>query len=87
MAACGLCPHAWWDEVPTGAAQSSGGNDVWVAGTDYSGFPPTTLVEHWDGTSLTRAQTPNPPGADIALSAISADSSTDVWAVGTPGFP
>lgn len=73
--------------VQLNAVASTSGNDVWVAGTDYSAWPPATLVEHWDGTALSRVASPNPPGVVIALSGISADSPNDVWAVGTPGFP
>lgn len=74
-------------DVQLNAVASTSGDDVWVAGTDYSDWPPATLVEHWDGTALSRVASPNPPGNVIALSAISADSPNDVWAVGTPGFP
>src|SRR5579884_469771 len=74
-------------DVQLNAVASTANNDVWVAGTDYSEGPPSTLVEHWNGNALSRVQSPNPPGADIALTAISADSPNDVWAVGTPGFP
>lgn len=74
-------------DVQLNAVASTAGDDVWVAGTDYSGWPPATLVEHWDGDALSRSTTPNPPGTDVALTSISADSPNDVWAVGTPGFP
>lgn len=74
-------------DVQLNAVVATANDDVWVAGTDYSAGAPATLVEHWNGNSLSRVQSPNPPGADIALTAISADSPNDVWAVGTPGFP
>lgn len=79
--------HGTVPNLDLNAVASVGGNDVWTAGTDYSGSPPATLLEHWDGDVLTRVPSPNPPGADVALSAIAADSPDDVWAVGTPGFP
>jgi hypothetical protein len=65
-------------------------NDAWTVGTYYS---PTinallTLTEHWDGTRWTHVASPNGPGANGTsnqLSAVSAVSANDVWAVGSYG--
>jgi len=65
-------------------------NDIWAVGRYNSGRPPTvtgrnTLSLHWDGTTWTGVNTPNPSwaGADFfSLEDAAAVSSTDVWAVG-----
>jgi len=41
-----------------------------------------TLVEHWDGTAWTVMPSPSPTTGNV-LSAVSANSATDIWAVGT----
>src|SRR5581483_688766 len=41
-----------------------------------------TLVEHWDGTAWSVMPTPSPTTGNV-LSAVSAASPTDIWAVGT----
>ena len=48
------------------------------AGKDYS----KTLIEHWDGTSWTPVQLPQPRLPIALLFGVSALSSDDVWAVG-----
>jgi hypothetical protein len=66
--------------------------DVWAAGYQRAASGGTkTLIVHWDGTSWTQVPTPdsrpniigpptNPP--DFVLNGVSADSASDVWAVG-----
>jgi hypothetical protein len=64
--------------------------DAWAAGSFVS---PTThatlnLTEHWNGTSWVSVSNPSPGGTTgsaqlSALSGVSADKSTDAWAVGT----
>jgi hypothetical protein len=41
------------------------------------------LVEHWDGSSWSVVQVPNPGPKGNYLNGVSASSSTDVWAVGS----
>jgi len=41
-----------------------------------------TLIEHWDGSSWTVMASPNPTTGNV-LSAVSANSGSDIWAVGT----
>lgn len=57
------------------------------AGVDLSG----TLAEHWDGTRWSVVPVPDPSGTvDLGgddLTAVSAFSSDDVWAVGFVGTP
>jgi hypothetical protein len=57
--------------------------DVWAVGSfdGSNGFQ--TLTLHWNGTAWAQKTSPNPPGGfDIHLSAVTAASSGDVWAVG-----
>ena len=51
-------------------------NDVWAVGSSGSG----PLAMHWDGTQWTRVAVPG--STNSGLSAVSAASSDDVWAVG-----
>jgi len=60
-------------------------NDVWaVGGTDQSGPPYQSLVEHWDGASWSLVAPASFPGV---LYAVVARGPTDVWAVGTENYP
>lgn len=61
----------------------SGPDDVWAVGHVGLGSHARTLAMHWDGSSWSVAPTPNPNASNFnGLSAVSAVSSTDVWAVG-----
>ena len=52
-------------------------NNVWAVGFTSSG----ALVEHWDGTSWSIVS--SPAFSDVSvINDVSADSSTDVWAIG-----
>ncbi|MDQ3706141.1 MAG: hypothetical protein M3437_13100 [Chloroflexota bacterium] len=55
-------------------------NDIWAVGQTYSRTDQAkhSLVAHWDGSSWSLVQTPDAG----ALHAVTAISSTDVWAVG-----
>jgi hypothetical protein len=61
-------------------------SDVWAVGAytinNPSLFNSATLAEHWNGTSWIKVATPNPSVASY-LFAVTAVSSTSVWAVGT----
>lgn len=61
-------------------------NDVWAVGNYQAGggqYQWNTLVEHWDGTQWSIVESPNVAGADENyLNAVTAVSSSDVWAVG-----
>jgi hypothetical protein len=54
-------------------------NDVWFVGGAATGGQ--ALIFHWDGTSITRVQNPN-PGSYNRLYDVTALSATDIWAVG-----
>jgi hypothetical protein len=61
-------------------------DNVWAAGEDEPGNR-EPLFQHWDGHAWTVVPSPNPApdpasGYDNAIIALSALSSTDVWAVG-----
>ena len=61
-------------------------SDAWAVGNTYSGNGPdqTTLTLHWDGTSWSIVPSPSPgSGGQNQLYAVAANSSNDVWAVGS----
>src|SRR4051794_6711392 len=58
-------------------------NDAWAVGTTSTDFDPrhgAALIEHWNGSTWT--QLPSPVGAGSILSAVTARSASDAWAVG-----
>lgn len=58
-------------------------NDVWAVGYYDAGEGPSqTLLEHWDGKSWKAVTSPNPSTNANVLNAVTAISSTNVWAVG-----
>jgi hypothetical protein len=59
-------------------------NNVWAVGEneEVPGLGITTLIEHWNGSAWSIVSSPT-PGAYPILSAVSARSSTDVYAVGS----
>ena len=59
-------------------------SDVWAVGSSSDTFFTTssTLVEHWDGTQWSIVAAPS-PGTSASLSAVTAISTNDVWAVGS----
>jgi hypothetical protein len=54
--------------------------DAWAVGLRYDA--PQTLVEHWDGTAWRVVSSPSPGSQFNTLHAVTATSSTDVWAAG-----
>jgi hypothetical protein len=62
--------------------------DIWAVGqtNPLSGGMPSTLTEHWNGTSWTIVPSPNAGTQGSALNAVAAVSTTDVWAVGYLGI-
>ncbi len=84
-----------WNIVFCAKPSSSGGylagisaasaSDIWTVGTytpDSSPFQ-EGLIEHWDGTQWSVVPSPNPAGIGSGLSAVSAFSSNNAWAVGS----
>jgi hypothetical protein len=60
-------------------------NDVWaVGGTDQSGPPYQSLVEHWDGSSWSIVSRASFPGVLYGVIALGADN---IWAVGNRDYP
>jgi len=66
-----------------GTAETSG-SDVWAVGSDATTAdnPPHGLIEHWNGVSWTRNPVATGEPAGSTLLAVSADSTSDAWAVG-----
>ena len=64
-------------------------DDVWAVGVAKTARGLRTLTEHWDGTRWTVVPSPNPASAArgrfAILLAVTATSSTDVWAAGYRG--
>jgi hypothetical protein len=61
---------------------SLGSGNAWTVGNDGH----AALVEHWDGASWSRVAVPDPDAGTIyrtRLTALSARSASDIWAVGT----
>ncbi len=82
-----VSPSASYSQLTGVTALSS--NDVWAVGSycasscGSTGTPVTdTLIEHWDGNSWTQATSVDPSPLTNSLVAVSADSPSDVWAVG-----
>jgi hypothetical protein len=62
-------------------------NDIWAVGERCPEKSRCyTLTEHWNGTTWSVVPSPNPGQASNYLTAISAVSSTDVWATGMRTF-
>jgi len=58
-------------------------NDVWAVGWFNNAQDiPRTLIEHWNGSSWSVVTSPNGSNGSNFLFAVTAVSSTDVWAVG-----
>jgi hypothetical protein len=68
------------------AVDAISADDIWAVG-DYnngSAGPDQTLILHWNGASWTQVPSPD-PDAQNDLSAVSATSSSNAWAVGEFG--
>ncbi len=60
-------------------------NDIWAVGSYNSapGAPRATLALRWNGATWSAVALPNPnPSNNNALTAVAANTATDVWAVG-----
>ena len=58
-------------------------NNVWAVGSSTtSNFVQQTLIEHWNGRQWSIVANPNVAALDNGLTAVSAVSATDIWAVG-----
>ena len=66
--------------------------DVWAVGSSApAGKATTTLIEHWNGNAWSIVKSADASGAAALggdrLTAVAADSTTDIWAVGYIGAP
>jgi hypothetical protein len=83
-----------WSIAPSPSPSSTGQNmlngvaalsatNVWaVGGREASNGAMQSLIEHWDGSTWKVVPSPSPSSSGNTLSAISAVSPTDIWAVG-----
>jgi hypothetical protein len=69
-----------WSAVVSASAVSS--RDIWAVGAYSDNSPLQTLSEHWDGTNWNVVPSPNDGQTTKLLSAVSAISEHDIWAVG-----
>ncbi len=87
-----------WKIVPSAAVPTShtvilnglaatGPADVWAVGSDSSSSATRSITEHWNGRAWTRSAAPAGEPAGSSLTAVSADSANDVWAVGDTRSP
>jgi hypothetical protein len=78
-------PTSRTDAAFLGVSASSG-DDVWAVGSHYvgpkGGKDSWTYIQHYDGTKWTRSRGANPSVNTDVLSAVSARTPTDAWAVG-----
>jgi len=93
--------HAWSfvaapSQPPTDFNQLTGlavvnANDIWAVGARGDDFN-EPFVEHWNGTAWQVVSVPEPPQADpdnpqdVGLTAVTAVTATNVWAVGEAGL-
>jgi len=71
-------------KLPMGSALTGvtapAADNAWAVG--FAGGSSNALVEHWDGTSWSIVSSPAFTAVSISNGAISADSATDLWAMG-----
>jgi len=77
------------DTVYLNGVSATSASNVFAVGKDYS---PTTeksksLIEHFNGTEWTRVASPTEEPPNATLNGVSADSTTDAWAVGESNSP
>jgi subtilase family serine protease len=76
---------AGWNQLSYVKAISS--TDVWAVGYYYTGSGQVTsyqtLAEHWNGSQWSIVTSPNGGASNGVFNSVTANSSTDVWAVGT----
>jgi hypothetical protein len=74
-------PSPGLDSFLNGIAAISA-NDIWAVGTRRTSSGTATLTEHWDGTSWTIINSPNPGNAANGLTAVTTLSNGTVASVG-----
>jgi hypothetical protein len=75
-------PSATRNELAAVTATSP--DSAWAVGYYHQDAVDQTLIEHWDGSAWKQVASPDPggPGHDNYLTAVSATSASDAWAVG-----
>jgi hypothetical protein len=70
------------------AVAATSARDAWAVGWYLAHGQTWSLTEHWNGTTWKRVPSPNPGApASTALTAVTANSATNAWAVGYDGTP
>lgn len=64
---------------------AAGPADVWAVGDYAAGTALLPLIEHWDGSAWTEVEAPHLTGHLRRLTAVTARTADDVWAVGLRG--
>jgi hypothetical protein len=74
---------AWWSSMAEVKAFSP--TDAWAIGQTSTSAGYTATATQWNGTSWTQTQVtaPSSPNLVLSMNAISGDSPSDIWAVGT----
>ena len=63
-------------------------NNIWAVGSStIANFVQRTLIEHWDGRQWSMVASPNVAAVGNGLTAVSAVSAKDIWAVGNLSGP
>jgi hypothetical protein len=71
------------DSLLTGVTATSPA-DAWAVGDYYTATAVRSVIEHWNGKTWTAQARPQPGGTtDVMLTAITATSQSNAWAVGT----
>ncbi|HZC54383.1 MAG TPA: hypothetical protein VE441_18085, partial [Mycobacterium sp.] len=83
-------PSPSWSDAELFGVRAVSDSDAWAVGSYWnrSGTATETLILHWDGTAWTQVKSPNPSSdppyiPTNSLSAVSARSGSDAWAVGS----
>ncbi|HMA34655.1 MAG TPA: S-layer homology domain-containing protein [Chloroflexia bacterium] len=76
-------PNAGTGNNLLGGVAAIAPNDIWAVGASQDGVQGgRTLTEHWDGTAWSVVASPDPGPDPDGVIAVSAVTSTNVWAVG-----
>src|SRR5579872_6989891 len=85
---CSAVPQAAPKIGSFNAGTATGTDDFWLVGYRHNAKGYDTLAEHWNGTSWSRIETPNPVGRSRRvtvdmLTGIAAVSPGSAWAIGS----
>jgi hypothetical protein len=77
-------PNVGPDDNYLNAVAATSAANAWAVGRYYDGTEWQTLIEHWNGVTWTVQPSPDPagPAGDNELTAVTATSPSNAWAVG-----